>query len=179
MPHSPCLRRSFNLIGYCLATILVTASAGWASDYGTTGLIDTPTARMHQDGELALSFAYDGRQQAYMFTYQAFPWLEGTFRYSGFERFFNWDRNYEIKARILEESYYLPQISVGIRDAVGTGLFGSEYVVASKQVGQWDAHLGLGWGRLAGDELFDNPLSMISSRFDTRNADSGVGGELA
>ena len=179
MPDSPCLRRAFSLIGYFLATILVTASAGWASDYGTTGLIDTPTARMHQDGELALSFAYDGRQQAYMFTYQAFPWLEGTFRYSGFERFFNWDRNYEIKARILEESYYLPQISIGIRDAVGTGLFGSEYVVASKQIGQWDAHLGVGWGRLAGDELFDNPLSMISGRFDTRNADSGVGGELA
>lgn len=162
-----------------LAASLLIANVVWASDYGSTGVIDVPTARMYNDGELALSFAYDGRQQAYMFTYQAFPWLEGTFRYSGFERFFNWDRNYEVKVRVLQESHYAPQISVGIRDAVGTGLFGSEYIVASKSFGRWDAHLGLGWGRLAGDGLFDNPLGMISDRFDTRNADSGVGGELA
>lgn len=150
-----------------------------ASDYGTKGIIDTPTARTYSDGELALTFAYDGRQQAYMFTYQAFPWLEGTFRYSGFERFFNWDRNYEIKARLLEESYYLPQVSVGIRDVVGTGLFGAEYLVASKQINQWDVHLGLGWGRLAGDGIFKNPLRLLSDGFDVRNAETGVGGELA
>ncbi|NDD70115.1 MAG: hypothetical protein EBZ29_12330, partial [Synechococcaceae bacterium WB9_4xC_028] len=62
---------------------------------------------------------------------QATPWLQGTFRYTGFDEFFHWDRNYEFKARLWEEELYLPQVAVGIRDMVGTGVFGSEYLVAS------------------------------------------------
>ena len=34
---------------------------------------------------------------------------------------------------------------MGIRDIVGTGVFGSEYVVASKQIGKTDVTLGVGW----------------------------------
>ena len=158
---------------------LLISGVGTASDYGTTGLIDTPTARMQSDGVFSTTAAFDGRHRQFAITYQATPWLEGTFRYTGFDNFFHWDRNYEFKARLWDEDYYSPAVAIGIRDLVGTGVFGSEYVVASKQFGQTDVSFGLGWGRLAGTGDISNPAKWISSRFDVRNAEVGEGGELS
>ncbi len=150
-----------------------------AGDYGTTGLIDIPTARFETDGLFSVSASTDKRHKQFSITFQATPWLQGTFRYTGFNEFFYWDRNYEFKARLWEEELYLPQVAVGIRDMVGTGVFGSEYLVASKQVGRTDFTLGLGWGRLAGSGLVSNPLTRIDDRFATRSAETGLGGELS
>ena len=152
-----------------------------ASDFGTTGLIDTPTARMKSDGTFLTTAAFDGRNRQFAITYQAAPWLEGTFRYSGWydQAVYNWDRNYEFKARLWEERRYLPAVAIGIRDLVGTGVFGSEYIVASKAVNRTDVSFGIGWGRLAGKGGVYNPAKLISGRFDTRNTAGGFGGELA
>ena len=165
-------------------SLLLASAPLSASDFGTTGLIDTPTARMQADGTLGFTAAYDERHKQFALTYQALPWLEMTYRYTGFEDYFYWDRNYEVKALLWGEDDYsaLPQIAVGIRDAVGTGVFGGEYVVASKRFGQWDASLGLGWGRLAGKGVATNPLTYIADRFEVRSTQVdgyGEGGELA
>ena len=138
----------------CLSVCIAVPSL--ASDFGTTGLIDIPTARMTSDGTLTTTAAIQSRTNSYAITYQALPWLEGTFRYTGDNDFFYWDRNYEAKIRLWEEQRYAPQVAVGIRDLVGTGVWGSEYVVASKQVGNFDFTLGMGWGRLAGKGDFKN-----------------------
>ena len=167
------------IVFVCIGPALILAKAATASDYGTTGLIDTPTARMQNDGTFAVTGAWDGLHKSYMFTYQVTPWLEGTFRYTGFNDFFYWDRNYEVKALLWQEQYLLPQVAVGIRDAVGTGVFGSEYVVASKSIGRWDASFGMGWGRLAGDAVVSNPLGSVKNSFKERTADTGSGGELS
>ena len=150
-----------------------------ASDYGTTGLIDIPTARFDADGMLSAAASTDQRHKQFSITYQATPWLQGTFRYTGFNDFFLWDRNYEFKARLWEEEIYLPQVAVGVRDMVGTGIFGSEYVVASKQIGRTDVTFGVGWGRLAGEGIFTNPLTRIDDRFAIRSAETGLGGEVS
>jgi len=151
-----------------------------ASDFGVTGLIDTPTARMSADGTLTTTAAIQSRTKSYSITYQATPWLEGTFRYTGFNRaIYSYDRNYEAKVRLWQEQDYLPQVAVGIRDLVGTGLWGSEYLVASKAVGDFDFTLGLGWGRLAGNGDISNPLIQLSDRFAVRETDVGLGGELS
>jgi len=150
-----------------------------ASDYGTTGLIDIPTARFDADGTFATAASTDERHKQFSITYQATPWLQGTFRYTGFNEFFYWDRNYEFKARLWEEELYLPQVAVGIRDMVGTGVFGSEYIVGSKRFGSTDVTLGLGWGRLAGKGSFGNPLREINDRFGVRDQYTGRGGELS
>ena len=84
-----------------------------ASDYGTRGLIDIPTARMAGDGTLTATAAIQSRTSAYALTYQATPWLETTFRYTGFNDFFYYDRNYEAKVRLLQESPRLPQVASG------------------------------------------------------------------
>ncbi|NRP26548.1 hypothetical protein XMD420_000131 [Marinobacterium sp. xm-d-420] len=156
--------------------LLLVSFAAQSSDFGSVGLIDTPTARMSDDGEFTTTLAFDGYSQSYGISYQALPWLEGTFRYTGYEDFFFWDRNYELKAQLLEESTYFPAVAVGIRDIVGTSYVGSEYLVANKKIGNLDLSLGLGWGRLAGDGLVDNPLKVLGDRFATRAHTTGKGG---
>ena len=175
------VRNCHSLRGWVFAVSLVLMPVTDASDYGTTGLIDTPTARMKSDGTFSTTAAFDGRHRQFAITYQATPWLEGTFRYTGWydKTVYTWDRNYEVKARLWDEDYYLPAVAVGIRDLVGTGVFGSEYVVANKRFGKTDVSLGIGWGRLAGDGNISNPARLISSRFDVRNAALGYGGELS
>jgi hypothetical protein len=164
----------------CLAVTLVMISAnGYGSNYGTTGLFDIPTARMAADGTFTTTAAISSRTNSYAITYQATPWLEGTFRYTGFNDFFYWDRNYEAKVRLWEERGYLPQVAVGIRDIVGTGIAGTEYLVASKSFDNFDLTLGVGWGRLAGKGVISNPLKVISSNFASREFDFGKGGEVS
>lgn len=135
---------------------------------------------MQPNGVFTSTISQDEHLESYMLTYQAFPWLEATYRYNGFKKLENqnWDRNYEVKLRLLEETDVLPQVSVGIRDLVGTGVFGAEYIVANKQHKQWDVTLGVGWGNLAGNGMFDNPLSAISDRFDNRTRSGAQGGTL-
>jgi hypothetical protein len=147
-----------------------------ASDYGTVGLIDTPTARMSLDGTLVSTVAIQGRTNSYAVTYQATPWLEGTFRYTGYNNFRYYDRNYGVKLRLWPEQDYIPQVSVGIRDLIGTGKFASEYLVASKNIGNFDVSLGAGWGRLAGNGTVKNPLTLISEKFSKRKKNvDGIG----
>ena len=62
------------MLGFCLVTPL------FASDFGVKGLIDIPTARMSADGTSNYHRCYSIPEQAYSITYQATPWLEGTFR---------------------------------------------------------------------------------------------------
>ena len=62
---------------------------------------------------------------------------------------------------------------------VGTGVFGSEYIVGSKRFGNTDVTFGLGWGRLAGEGSFANPLRELNDRFAVRDQFAGRGGELS
>ena len=150
-----------------------------ASDFGTTGLVDIPSARMSSDGTLTTTAAIQSRTNSYAITYQALPRLETTFRYTGDNNFFHYDRNYEAKLKLWPEGQYLPQVALGIRDLVGTGVWGSEYIVASRQMGNFDITLGMGWGRLAGKGDFKNPMTFVSDRFEIRSSFEGKGGELS
>jgi hypothetical protein len=165
-----------------LFLLLVFAARLSASDYGTTGLIDMPTARMAADGTLKFTAALESpRLKSYSATYQATPWLEATFRYTGhyFPSFTYWDRNYEAKIKLWSETDYLPQVAIGIRDMVGTGFYASEYLVASKELGDFDFTLGMGWGRLAGTGDMANPLIQLADQFSTREVSASEGGELS
>lgn len=144
-----------------------------ASDLGTTGLIDTPTARMRPDGEFAPSISKQPLADIYSLNYQATPWLETTFRYSAFD-YGLYDRSYEVKLRLMDEGDWNPEVAIGIRDILGTGVFGSEYLVANKKIGDFDVSLGLGWGRFAERASFENPLAQLSDRFSEREKDIGI-----
>lgn len=150
----------------------------FGSDLGTTGLIDTPTARMRPDGEFGAKISKQSLVDIYSLNYQATPWLETTFRYSAFTDVGFYDRSYEVKLRLLQEGRILPEVAIGVRDLLGTGVFSSEYLVGSKAFGAFDVSLGIGWGRFANRVTFTNPLTQLSDSFAERNIDIGEGGTV-
>ena len=51
---------------------------------------------------------------------------------------------------VLRQNKWLPDLTIGFQDTIGTGLHSAEYLVASKTFqDKIRATVGLGWGRLA------------------------------
>ena len=148
----------------------------FSSDLGITGLIDIPTARAQNDGALRVTFSDQNIAKISNITYQATPWLETTFRYTHGKIY--QDRSYAAKILIQKESLFKPSIAIGSQDILGTGLFASEYIVASKKIKDLDISVGLGWGRLAGRNKIKNPLLNLSNSFFIREKGNSPGGEF-
>src|SRR5207248_2022592 len=118
--------------------------------YGGIGLIEMRNARFMPDGYLALNVDIKKPDNRITLTFQAFPWLEASFRYTinyalapiGQRALY--DRSFDLKARLFEEGRFTPQIAVGLQDFIGTGVYSSEYVVASKRYGPVDLTAGMG-----------------------------------
>ena len=149
--------------------------------FGGRGLIGTPSARMAPDGELSVGASFLKNTQHYNLGFQALPWLEATFRYSGLQHFqpdypVYYDRAFGLKARLWDETGTFPAVAVGIDDIIGTGVYNGEYLVASKQFGNVDTSIGLGWGRHAGTALLRNPVGLIFPSFNNRQSYFGQAG---
>lgn len=141
---------------------------------GSVGLVDMPTARMLPDGNLALAGSGKEPDQRLALLFQITPWLEGAFRYAHINGFTVdqpnfYDRSFSIKLRLLTESKYRPAVAVGLNDILGTGVYGGEYIVASKRFGDFDASVGIGWGRYGSSGTFGNPLTNVDDSFATRD----------
>ena len=152
-------------------------------DFGGVGLLETRNARFREDGVLEAGTSLRADRRFWFLGFQALPFLETTFRLS--ERLngttgrgTTTDRSFDMKLRLLRESAWLPAVAVGLQDMIGTGIYGGEYLVASKRWHGWDFSLGLGWGRLGSAGGIRNPLRRISGRFDERERDVGRGGTL-
>ena len=157
-----------------------------AGNFGLPGMIDLPTARRFPDGELIISQQIHESLARSGISFQALPRVGLSFRYSGHgingqEAYgrINHDRSFDAHISVLDESDYLPAISLGLRDFIGTGWYSSEYIVGSKSIKNFELTAGIGFGRLAGKNPFSNPLGVLSSRFDQRGANKlGLGGTL-
>lgn len=162
------------------------------SHYGGIGLMQNPTARMADEGTVSLTYSDMDEYRRYAVSLQVLSWLEavGFYTripnrlYSPFPGFSGdqmlTDKGFNVKARLWQESYWLPEVSVGLRDFAGTGLFDSEYVVANKRVGAFDFSLGLGFGRMGTRDSISNPFCEVTDSFCTRPGGfSGSGGEFS
>ncbi|WP_097068086.1 YjbH domain-containing protein [Rhodobacter maris] len=134
--------------------------------YGLPGLIDLPSAEAFNDGELGISFTViGGGTLRNTLTFQISPRLTGAFRYSRIpglnpikdtvtgletgEYEALYDRSFDIRYQIFTEGRYRPALAVGLNDFIGTGVYSSEYIVATKSLGErLRVSAGLGWGRL-------------------------------
>ncbi|SBT12682.1 hypothetical protein VCE7224_01425 [Vibrio celticus] len=168
------------------------------TNFGGVGLMQMPTARMAPEGEFNLSASFNNEYYFYNVSLQLMPWLETTIRYtqvqdllysgngsadcsqnsfSGCTKYT--DKGIDFKVRLMEEGYYLPELSVGVRDFGGTGLFDGEFVAASKRFGPLDVTLGMGWGYMGTSGNFTNPFCKASDRFCERPSDfKGNGGSV-
>lgn len=160
--------------------------------YGAPGLIDMPSGQMLPDGQFATTISYFGGQTRYNMTFQAMPWMSASFRYSrienwnmgGFETYY--DRGFDVRFRLHKETKYWPEITLGLVDFVGTGIYASEYIAATKTFnapgfgaarlpGQLKLTGGLGWGRLGSSGSIGSPFGSDRPEYDS----TSTGGKLA
>lgn len=162
------------------------------ADFGGVGLLQTPTARMAEDGSLSFNANRVAPYSRYSISAQPLSWLEATIRYtaitnrdygpedfSGDQSFK--DKGIDFKVQLLNESYWRPQVAFGMRDIGGTGLFSSEYFVANKRAYDFDFSLGLAWGYIGNRGGISNPLGLIRDSFNDRGevtADVSQAGDL-
>ncbi len=157
------------------------------SNYGTTGVIQTPNARFHEAGTLAFSWsANDPYMRGSILAYP-FSWFEASYQYtdidnalySNVEAFSGdqtyKDKSFDVKFLLWNETKFLPSVAIGARDIGGTGVFSSEFIVGSKRFNNIDLSIGLGWGMLS-DNKFRNPLEIFSDRFKERERELSAGG---
>lgn len=155
------------------------------TDFGGVGLMQMPSGRMAEDGALSFGYSNNSEYQFYSISLQLMPWLETTMRYAqvddvlySSDESFSGDTKYtdkgiDTKIRLLKENHWLPEVSVGLRDLGGTGLFDGEFIAATKRFstdgyGQFDLTLGLGWGYFGTRGNISNPLCNAADRFCDR-----------
>ena len=146
------------------------------NNHGVVGIINMPSARLYDESIHGITF-YDGTpDQKITLTSSPYDWLEASFFYTNIQNYpypnFEYqdykDKGFNIKVRIKEEGIY-PAVAIGINDIAGTGLYSSEYLVASYGRNKVDLHLGLAWGTLNGsDRKIKNPLIKIDNSFKDR-----------
>lgn len=158
---------------------------------GGVGLIQTPTARMAEEGAFTVNYSDIDQYRFWTASIQLFPWMESTVRYTDVRtRLFSpfpgfsgdqtlKDKGIDVKFRLMQESFYLPEVSVGFTDIGGTGFFSSEFVALSKGLGPFDLHLGIGTGYLGNGANITNPLCELRDTFcDRPGGFSGLGGKV-
>ena len=160
--------------------------------YGSPGLIDMPTADMMADGQFTLTTAWFAGTTRLTASFQALPWLSGSFRYNaiqglnlfGFSTYY--DRGFDVRVRLLKERRLLPGVTLGLQDFVGTGVYAGEYIVATKTFatpgfspgslpGRLKITAGLGWGRLGSHGSIGSPFSATRPAF----VGGSTGGQVA
>jgi hypothetical protein len=158
------------------------------NDFGGVGLLQTPTARFARDGQLTAGFNRVRPYDRYFVTLQAMPWLETTLRYTSVSnRLYSEvpdfsgdqtykDRGFDFKLKLFDEGRIRPALAIGARDFIGTGLFSSEYIVASKNFGPLDASFGVAWGNLGTRGHIRNPVAVIFPSFEVREPFTPGGG---
>lgn len=188
------LRRALGLL--LISTFAAPAPAApsfsGAASHGMPGLLETPWAYAPPDGTLSLSIS-SALPYVYLATSaQVLPWFWFGARYTQVrDRLYQpdstndtpyLDKGFDLVFSPLTEGRYTPAVSIGLLDIAGTGIFGSEYIAASKSWWGFSATLGLGWGRLGSAGDLQNPLSEISPRFDEErdvfDPDEDQGGAL-
>ncbi|MDW8443536.1 MAG: YjbH domain-containing protein [Acetobacteraceae bacterium] len=151
------------------------------TSWGGVGMVEMRSARMRPDGTLEVGVSNRLQRRNWFVNFQAFPWLEATFRFT--ERLnattgrgITTDRSFDVKIRLAEETRFTPAVAIGLQDFLGTGIYGGEYVVASKRFGPLDVSLGTGWGRLGTEADLTNPFCRLADRLCIRETNIGQGG---
>lgn len=150
---------------------------GWSKNtFGLPGLVDMPTAEVMPDGTLGATISRSDLAWKNSLVFQAMPRVTVALRYSRIdsddqERGVIWDRSFDIRYQVLEESGWRPAVAVGLQDFMGTGIYSGEYIVATKTLTPTvRVTAGLGWGRMASAGGIGSPFG------DRPGPDEGLGG---
>jgi hypothetical protein len=130
---------------------------------GETGYINMPNGRIDPDGTFRIGDSFAKPYSSLWSSITFLPRVELSARYTrimsgaigqndplwqGYGDYK--DKVASGKVLFLEEDRNTPSLAFGINDILGTGLFKSRYLAASKQFGALDTTLGVGEGRISG-----------------------------
>ena len=142
--------------------------------YGTPGLLNMPTAHTAPEGTLATTLSHQDGLTRMTATFQFTNRLSASARYSVVDLYNadataietdEFERSFDLHYRLNNEGTYLPAFAVGIRDIFTPGRFSSEYVVATKSIGDnLTVTGGIGWGAMGTRDGFANPFSSLDDR---------------
>jgi len=128
-----------------------------STNWGGTGLIEMPNARILEDGVLRFGVSQVEPHRFYSGSMGVLPrvefggWVTETRNVTVSEVYGNHkDKAFSVKLQVIKESKYLPAISIGANDFHGTRLFASEYLAISRKIAPFDITLGIGSKRYSG-----------------------------
>ena len=181
------------LIFFSFSSLADNFDSNMFNNHGIVGLINMPTARFYEEGVHGITVYGSDVDQKITLTSNPYDWFEASFFYMNTEKeqtcraYYDEkvfcqgykDKGFNIKIRVKEEGVF-PALAIGLMDFAGTGIYSSEYVVSSYGIGNFDMHLGLGWGKLSGSsKQIKNPLGNLKDSFYDRSGGySGEGGQL-
>ena len=96
-----------------------------SNNYGETGLLEMPSARFMEEGTLKFGISASSPNEFTFLAASPFPWFEAVYRYteqknlkygpvtySGNQSLK--DKGFDVKFRLLEESYFFPNIALSL-----------------------------------------------------------------
>jgi len=150
------------------------------NNHGVVGLINTPSARFFDEGSHGVTIYHGNPDTKVTLTASPYDWIEASLFYANVDGKpycpFDYDpiclqdykdKGFNFKFRILEEGFW-PAVAIGFNDISGTGLYSSEYIVASYGIDNTDFNFGLGWGKMSSRFTIKNPLGYIHDSFSYR-----------
>lgn len=128
------------------------------TNWGSTGLIETPTARVLSEGRYRIGVS---QADPYRWFYGAVSPLRGleingrvteifdtSADYGEWVNYGNYkDKAIDVKYQLIKEGKWWPAIALGLMDPHGTRKYSSQYVVFTKQLYPFDFTIGFGNGR--------------------------------
>ena len=177
-PNTPLIRRLLAATaGVAVASVALAETKPTLNFFGAPGLMDMPSGETLPDATASVTSAHFGPISRTTLSFQIAPRVSGSFRLSAVRDWdrltcpgacnedpIYYDRSFDLRFKILEEGRYLPALTVGLQDFIGTGLSSAEYVVATKHITpKVKVTAGLGWGQLGS-------YGAIGAPFGTRPA---------
>ena len=156
---------------------------------GQTGLINIPSAEIHDEQSIFFTFNRNNYVKLGTITVTPFDWMEASYFYYrpddllwGSAKGLYLDKGFNVKFSYKPNNLLLPRIALGLDDFAGTGQFTREYINTTYDFSNVKITSGIGWGKYVGDSEIRNPLSILSPQFDTRTKASNKfskGGNLS
>lgn len=164
-------------------------SATSYNSFGQTGLINLPSAEVHDEQSVFLTINKSNFVKLGTVTVTPFDWMEASYFYYrpddllwGSVKGLYLDKGFNVKFSFKPKSILLPRFAIGLDDFAGTGQFTKEYVASTYNFNNIKITSGIGWGKFVGDSSIKNPLSILGEQFETRSVNSdnfNLGGSLS
>jgi hypothetical protein len=148
------------LFSLLLSLAMIGPAMASPTTIGQTGILNMPSARVDDDGALRFGLSQYAPYTTFWSSLGLFSRLELGARYTSIDNTVGLtindnygtfkDKAFDVKLLLVKEGEYLPAISIGSQDFLGTRVFDAQYVVLSKSAGTLDWSLGYGRNRIDG-----------------------------